>query len=172
MNRLYISLKLDLFSHVIFFSMSVFINVIFLAVYSFQRFAFLCNLWSFIFIKYMYIAKLLELTFWNINFHQKAYTPNKIRLNYFTLTFSRFLFVDFNVIKYEINKLGFFFFYKFQMMVRHGRVECLSHKLCRTYLTMKWSVFLFCGVSKVKTHIATSFFWCQFNHMSYYKSID
>lgn len=57
-------------------------------------------------------------------------------------------------------------------MVRHGRVECLSHKLCRTYLTMKWSVLLFYGVSKVKTHIATSFFWCQFNHMSYYKSID
>nr|XP_034311437.1 transient receptor potential cation channel subfamily A member 1 isoform X1 [Crassostrea gigas] len=27
------------------------------------------------------------------------------------------------------------------MMVRHGRVECLSHKLCRTYLTMKWRAY-------------------------------
>ncbi|XP_062571452.1 transient receptor potential cation channel subfamily A member 1-like [Saccostrea cucullata] len=27
------------------------------------------------------------------------------------------------------------------MMVRHGRVECLSHKLCRTYLNMKWRAY-------------------------------
>ncbi|XP_048762327.2 transient receptor potential cation channel subfamily A member 1-like isoform X2 [Ostrea edulis] len=27
------------------------------------------------------------------------------------------------------------------LMVRHGRVECLSHKLCRTYLNMKWRAY-------------------------------
>lgn len=146
-NRLYISLKLDLFFACHFFSMSVFINVIFLAVYSIQRFAFLWNLWSFIFIKYMYIAKLLELTFWNINVHQKAYTPNKIRLNYFTLTFSRFLFVDFNVIKYEVNKLGFFLINFRWWSAMEEWSACLINSVVPT---LPWNGQCFCSTAYLK----------------------